>query len=113
MIYFIKDKHGKLGHPTKKGNMVTRKLKNGTAKIISRTKDTLTVQFIDKEFKDEDTVDVEFRVGIDPGMTVGFSLYKIFKEKITLLLSGHLESRSSDITKNLAERKMYRQFRRH
>src|SRR6056297_2992408 len=112
MIYFIKDKYGKSGHPTKKGQMITRKLKNGAAKIISRTKDTLTVQFLDKEFKDEDTVNAEFRVGIDPGMTIGFSLYKIYKEKITLLLSGHLESRSSDITKNLAERKMYRNIRR-
>ncbi|MFW6247040.1 MAG: RRXRR domain-containing protein, partial [bacterium] len=99
MIYFIKDKNGKLGHPTKKGQMITRKLKNGTAKIVNRTKDTLTVQFTDKEFRDEDTVDAEFRFSIDPGMTIGFALFKIYKNKITLLLSGHLETRSSDVTK--------------
>src|SRR6056297_972721 len=112
MLYFMIDKDGKLGHPTRRADMITKHLNRGAAKIISRTKDTLTVQFLDKEFKDEDTVNAEFRVGIDPGMTVGFSLYKIYNQKITLLLSGELESRSSDITKNLAERKMYRNIRR-
>ena len=114
MIYFIKDKYGKSGHPTKKGQMITRKLKNSTAKIISRTKDTLTVQFLDKVFDSSKTVDAEFRVGIDPGVShIGFSLYKIYKDKIILLLSGELETRTSEVTKNLAERKMYRQHRRH
>src|SRR6056297_1952349 len=114
MIYFIKDKYGKNGHPTKKGQMITRKLKNSTAKIISRTKDTLTVQFLDKVFDSSKTVDAEFRVGIDPGVShIGFSLYKIYKDKIILLLSGELETRTSEVTKNVAERKMYRQHRRH
>src|SRR6056297_2277685 len=109
MIYFIIDKHGKSGHPTRRTDMITKHLKRGTVKIISRTKDTLTVQFLDKVFNSSKTVDVEFRVGIDPGVShIGFSLYKIYNQKITLLLSGELESRSSDITKNLAERKMYR-----
>src|SRR6056297_590631 len=105
MLYFMIDKDGKLGHPTRRTDMITKHLNRGTAKIISRTKDTLTIQFLDKEFKDEDTVDAEFRVGIDPGVShIGFSLYKIYKEKITLLLSGELETRTSDVTKNLAER---------
>jgi len=113
MIYFIVDKNGNRGHPTKKGQMITRKIKNGTAKIISRTKDSLTVKFLDREFKDEDTVDAEFRVGLDPGMTIGFAIYKIFNQTITLLISGEAETRSSDITKNLIERKIYRRKRRY
>jgi len=113
MIYFVKDKNGKRGHPTKKGHMITRKLKNNTAKIISRTKDSLTVKLLDKEFKDEDTVDAEFRIGIDPGTDhVGISLYKIYNDTITLLISGEAKIRSTEVTKNLAERKMYRQNRR-
>src|SRR6056297_221512 len=113
MIYFVKDKNGKRGHPTKKGHMITRKLKNSTAKIISRTKDSLTVKLLDKEFRDEDTVDAEFRIGIDPGTDyVGISLYKIYNDTITLLISGEAKIRSTEVTKNLAERKMYRQNRR-
>ena len=38
------DKNGKRGHPTRRNDMITRKLKNNTAKIISRTKDSLTVK---------------------------------------------------------------------
>ncbi|MCF7910840.1 HNH endonuclease [Candidatus Pacearchaeota archaeon] len=114
MIYFIKDKNNKRGHPTKKGQMITRKLKNGTAKIISRTKDSLTVKLLDIEFKDEDTVDAEFRVGIDPGANhIGFALYKIYKQNITLLISGEADIRSNNITKNLVNRKMYRRKRRN
>lgn len=115
MIYFMMDKNGKLGHPTRRNDMITRKLKNGTAKIVSRTKDSLTVKFLDKEFKDEDTVDAEYRVGLDPGIThVGFALYKIFKEKITLLISGEAEIRSTDVSKSLKKRReKHRGLRRY
>ncbi len=113
MIYFMKDKNGKLGHPTRRADMITKHLKRGTIKIISRTKDTLTVQFLDKEFHDEDTVDAEFRMSIDPGVNhIAFAVHKIFKNKITLLLSGELETRTSNVSKNLIERKMYRNIRR-
>ena len=61
MIYFMKDKTGKLGHPTRRTDMITKHLNRGTAKIISRTKDTLTVQFLDKVFDSSTTVDAEFR----------------------------------------------------
>ena len=108
------DKDGKLGHPTRRADMITKHLKRGTAKIISRTKDTLTVQFLNKVFDLSKTVDAEFRIGIDPGVShIGFSLYKIYKEKITLLLSGELKTRTSEVSKNLSERKMYRNSRRY
>ncbi len=114
MLYFMVDKDGKLGHPTRRADMITKHLNRGTAKIISRTKDTLTVQFLNKVFDLSKTVDAEFRIGIDPGVShIGFSLYKIYKEKITLLLSGELKTRTSEVSKNLSERKMYRQHRRH
>src|SRR6056297_489272 len=114
MIYFMKDKHGKPGHPTRRTDMITKHLNRGTAKIISRTRDTLTIQFLNKVFDSSKTVDAEFRVGIDPGVShIGFSLYKIYKDKIILLLSGELETRTSEVSKNLSERKMYRNSRRY
>ena len=89
MIYFMKDKNGKLGHPTRRADMITKHLNRDTAKIISRTRDTLIVQFLDKVFDSSKTVNAEFRIGVDPGVShIGFSLYKIYKNKITLLLSG-------------------------
>ena len=51
MIYFTIDKNGKRGHPTTKFKFIRKQLRNGTAKIISRTKDSLTVKFLDREFK--------------------------------------------------------------
>ena len=114
MIYFMKDKNGKLGHPTRRADMITKHLKRGTAKIIRRTKDTITIQLLDKEFHDEDTVDVEFRLGLDPGYKhIGFAVFKIFNNNITKLFCGEVETRTPDITKNLTERKMYRRKRRY
>jgi hypothetical protein len=47
MIYFMIDKNGKRGHPTRRNDMITKHLKRDTAKIISRTKDSLTVKLLD------------------------------------------------------------------
>ena len=113
MIYFMLDKNGKLGHPTRRSDMITKHLKRGTAKIIRRTKDTITVQLLNKEFHNEDTVDAEFRLGLDPGYKhIGFTVFKILNNNITKLFSGEIETRTPDITKNLADRKMYRNSRR-
>ena len=53
MIYFMLDKNGKQGHPTRRADLVTKHLKRGTAKIVRRTKDTITIQLLDKEFHDD------------------------------------------------------------
>jgi len=114
MIYFMLDKNGKQGHPTTKFKFVSKQLRDGTAKIVSRTKDTITIQLLNKEFHDEDTVDSEFRLGLDPGYKhIGFSVFKIFKDNIIKLFCGEVETRTPDITKNLTERKMYRRKRRY
>ena len=113
MIYFTIDKNGKRGHPTTKFKFVSKQLRDGTAKIVRRTKDTITIQLLDKEFHDKDTVDAEFRLGLDPGYKhIGFALFKIFKDNITKLFCGEVETRTPAITKNLTERKMYRNSRR-
>lgn len=114
MLYFTQDRNGKQGHPTINNKLITSKLKKGSIKIIRRTKDTMLVKFVNKIFNNSDTVDAEFRLGIDPGVNhIGFALYKIFKNNIRLLLSGEAEIRSTSVSDNLKERSMYRNTRRY
>ena len=86
MIYFMVDKDGKLGHPTRRDDMVKKYLDRGTAKIINQTKNTLTVQFLDKVFDLDKSVNAEFKIKLNQDSSdIGFSLYKIYKGETTLL----------------------------
>lgn len=116
MLYFTLDKRNNIGHPTVKGRLITKKLKNNSAKIISRTKDTMVIQFLDILFDESKTINCEFRLGLDPGSKyIGFALLKIDPIRLTIktLLKGTANIRSIDVPKNLAERSMYRKFRRY
>ena len=114
MVYII-DSRNNVGHPTQKHDMIRRLINNGRAKIVRRLgKNIILVQLLDKVFDSSKTIDCEFRIGIDPGYThVGFAIFKISGFKITKLLSGELETRTSEVTKNLDQRKMYRRKRRY
>jgi len=113
MVYIV-DARNNIGHPTQKHDMVGRLIRNNKAKIIRRFgKNVIIVQLLNKVFDSSETIDCEFRIGIDPGYKhIGFALFKIFNFKIIKLLSGELESRTSQITMLLSERKMYRNNRR-
>jgi len=109
------DSQGNIGHPTRKGRMVRRLLKKGKAKVIAggvKKGQPLLIQLLDKVFDKSKTIDTEFRIGIDSGYKyIGYSLFKIYKNHIELLLSGEVETRTSEVTKNLSDRKMYRSLR--
>jgi len=111
------DSQGNIGHPTRKGRMVRRLLKKGKAKVIAggvKKGQPLLIQLLDKVFDKSKTINVEFRIGIDPGYKhIGYSLFKIYENHIELLLSGKVETRTSEVTKNLNDRKMYRCKRRY
>ena len=95
--------------------MIGRLIRCGRAKIVMRyNKDIIVVQILDKVFKKSETIDCEFRIGIDPGYQhIGFALYKIFNNKIIKLLAGELETRTSKVKENLDDKRMYRRKRRH
>ena len=113
MVVFVMDSRNRLGHPTTKLGMIGRLLRRGKAKIVKKYKDVMLVQIF-KRFERSKTIDCEFRIGIDPGYKhIGFALFKIFKKSITKLFSGEVETRTSDVTKNLSERKMFRNVRRY
>ncbi len=113
MLVFVIDKNGKMGHPTRKCGMIRRKLKNGSAKVVRRFGKTIVVQLKEVEFKDEDTIDCKFVLGIDPGYKyIGYYIIKLYKNKVFDILSGEVETRTEEIKKLLSDRKMYRQARR-
>ncbi len=113
MVVFVTDARNNIGHPTRRSGWINKKLKEGTAKKLKRYGNVIQVQILDHIFNKSETIDCEFRIGIDPGYQhIGFCLYKIFNKKITKLLSGEVLTRTEEIKKLLQERKMYRQARR-
>jgi len=116
MITFVIDSRNNVGHPTRKGRMVRRLLKKGKAKVLKgslKKGQPLLIQLLDKVFDKSKTIKANFRIGIDPGYKhIGYSVFKIYKNHIDLLLTGEVETRTSEITKNLSDRKMYRNNRR-
>ena len=114
MVYII-DARNNVGHPTQKHDMIRRLIKKQRAKIVRRLgKNVIVVQLLDKVFDSSKTIECEFRIGIDPGYThIGFAIFKITGFKITKLLSGEVETRTSEVTKLLEQRKMYRNKRRY
>jgi len=116
MLIKIIDKNGVVGHPTTQFGYVIRKHKLGKVKLIkgSLTKGgPITVQILDLEIDPSKTVDAKFRVGIDPGYEhIGFCVIKETIREVKVLYRGELTLRTSQVTKNMAERKMYRNNRR-
>lgn len=113
MVVFTIDARNNIGQPTRRIGWINKKLKNGTAKKIKRYGNLIQVQLLDRVFNEAKSVDCEFRIGIDPGFQhIGFSLYKIYKKKITRIFEGEMTTRTEEIKRLLQERKMYRQNRR-
>jgi len=116
MLIHIVDKNGVVGHPTTQSGYVRRKFQQGQAKLIkgNLTKDEpVTVQILDLEIDPAKTVEAKFRVGIDPGYEhIGFCVIKETVREVKVLYSGELKLRTSDITKGMQERAMYRNNRR-
>jgi len=113
MLYFIEDVDGKIGHPTKKADMIRRWLKSGKAKFKKRSKDWILVKIV-KKIDPSKTIQCQFQIGVDPGyLNIGFTIYKVTTNSIEKILVGEVELRTNQVTENLTERKMYRQNRRH
>lgn len=107
-MYFIIDGRNKIQHPTKKLDMIHRWIKTGKARF--RGKNLVQVT---KNCDSSKTIKCKFIVGIDPGYkNIGFSIFKIFKNKIQNILNGEVTTRTSEITKLLQEKKMFRRNRR-
>ncbi len=97
-------KSGKVLMPTKRFGKVRKLLKLGKAKAVCLKPFTIKLQYESKEYLQP------LILGIDPGgKEIGISVRKKNGEIIEL---GHLETRSCEVSKKLAERKMYRQGRR-
>jgi len=114
MIYIV-DARNKIGHPTKKHDMVGRLIRNERAKIIKRlNKDVMIVQLLTKVFSKSETIDCEFRIGIDPGYAnIGFAVFKIHGNIITKLIKGEACLRTKKIKEGLDAKRMYRRSRRY
>lgn len=107
------DSRNNVGHPTKRIGWINKKLRNGTAKKLKRHHNIIHVQLLDQVFDTRETINCEFRIGIDPGYQhIGFCMYKICNKKIIKLLAGEVTTRTEEIKRLLQERKMYRQNRR-
>jgi hypothetical protein len=112
-IIFTMDARNNVGHPTRRVGWINKKLRDGTAKKLKQYTNVIQVQLLDKKFNTQETVDCEFRIGIDPGYQhIGFCMYKIYNNKITKLFSGEVTTRTEEIKRLLSERKMYRKARR-
>ena len=113
MVAFVIDARNNIGHPTRRSGWINKKLKNGTAKKLKRYGNLIQIQLLDQIFDKSETIDCEFRIGIDPGYQhIGFCVYKIYNKKLIKIFSGEVTTRTEEIKKLLQERKMYRQNRR-
>jgi hypothetical protein len=112
-IVFVIDARNNIGHPTRRSGWINKKLQNGSAKKLKRYKNLIQVQLLDRVFDKSETVDCEFRIGIDSGYQhIGFCVYKIYKRKLVNLFSGEVTTRTEEIKRLLTERRMYRNNRR-
>ena len=108
MYYFIIDGRNNILHPTRRTKMIHYWIKSGRARFIGKN-----LVRIFKHFNKAKTISCKFIVGVDPGYkNIGFSISKIYKSQIINILNGEVTTRTSEITKLLQERSMYRRARR-
>jgi len=103
---YIIDKNGKPLAPTKKWDMVYRKLRNGTAKIVR--KKPFAVQFLDKQISDEKVT--ESTLCLDPGRTTGIAVIKNDTNEVVFL--AEVEINAHKIAERVKKRKLYRNLRK-
>ena len=103
---YVIDKTGKPLAPTKKWDMVYRKLKNGTAKIVR--KKPFTIQFLDKEVKEEEII--KCTLCLDPGKTTGIAVIKSNTKEVVFL--AEFEINSHKIAEKLERRRNFRRLRK-
>ena len=107
-MYFVIDGRNNIQHPTRRSSMIHHWIKTGKARFIGKN----LVQVF-KQFNKAKTISYKFVVGLDPGYkNIGYSIFKIYKNKLQNLLNGEVTTRTSEVTKLLQEKKMYRQNRR-
>lgn len=110
MIIFVKDTRNRILSPTTKVDWMNKILKRGRGRLICRKLILLQLNYpVTSESNDE----YFHSIGLDTGYSnIGFCVIKQSKSKFMLLFKGTFELRTAEITKNLTERKMYRQIRR-
>ena len=104
---FVIDKSGKPLMPTKRFGKVRKMLKNKMAK--TKMIKPFTIQLNSDIGANEDPVQ-KLIMAIDPGYTIGIT---VRKENGEIVFASYLETRTSDVTKGMKERAMYRRLRRH
>lgn len=110
MIIFVKDSRNRILSPTTKVDWMDKILKRGKGKLICRKLMLLQLSYpITSKSNDE----YFYSIGLDTGYSnIGFCVVKQSKSKLIVLFKGTFELRTAEVTKNLTERKMYRQIRR-
>lgn len=110
-VFFIRDSRNRVLTPTTKLDLVRKLLSRGKAKFIRNRIFLIQLSYpITSNSKDTET---QFVIGLDSGYkNIGFSVFKISKDKVSKLFSGEATLRTEEISELLSERKMYRQSRR-
>lgn len=110
MIIFVKDSRNRILSPTTKVDWMNKILKRGRGRLICRKSILVQLNYpVTSESNDE----YFYSIGLDTGYSnIGFCVIKQSKSKFMFLFKGTFELRTAEITKNLTERKMYRQIRR-
>ena len=101
---YVVSKNGKPLMTTKRFGKVRRLLKSGRAKVICRKPFTIQLLYETTEYTQK------LILGIDPGgKDIGFAVRKANGE---LIEAGHMQTRSTEVSANMSERRMHRRSRR-
>ncbi len=110
MIIFVKDSRNRILSPTTKVDWMDKILKQKKGRLICRRLMLLQLNYPVTSKTNDDYV---YQIGLDTGYSnIGFSVIKISRSKIISLFKGEVTLRTAEITKNMTERKMYRNIRR-
>lgn len=110
MIIFVKDSRNRILSPTTKVDWMIKILKKGKGRLICRNLMLLQLNYPVTSRSNDEYI---YQIGLDTGYSnIGFSVVKVSKSKVIALFKGEVTLRTAEITKNLTERKMYRQIRR-
>lgn len=110
MIIFVIDSRNRILSPTMREDWAEKQVKLKKARFIRRKLIILKLNYAVTSTS-RDTY--SYSVGLDTGYShVGFCVVKLSKSKVLILFKGEVELRTSEITKLLKERKMYRNIRR-